>query len=185
MRQVSTELTTRWPPLPKLFSTMELEDIMVHRNVIGWIFTVYLSVCEKQLVWQNVIFNNQVYVRYSVQSIILDELGECHESCNLFPSFVSIAFLLHIFFWRVINNPNPTQRPYNNDEQNFHNQTKLVLKDQITSFVTLKFHIYSSGSKEGFCHGVIFRSANRPVRQPSPSLDSAFPRQSHSCLPSN
>ncbi|KAJ6908126.1 hypothetical protein NC651_018538 [Populus alba x Populus x berolinensis] len=35
MRQVSTELTTRWPPLPKLFSTMELEDIMVHRNVIG------------------------------------------------------------------------------------------------------------------------------------------------------
>ncbi|KAJ6876365.1 MDIS1-interacting receptor like kinase 2-like [Populus alba x Populus x berolinensis] len=32
---VSTELTTRWPPLPKLFSTMELEDIMVHRNVIG------------------------------------------------------------------------------------------------------------------------------------------------------
>ncbi|KAJ6869555.1 hypothetical protein NC651_034326 [Populus alba x Populus x berolinensis] len=35
MRQVSTELTTRWSPLPKLFSTMELEDIMVHRNVIG------------------------------------------------------------------------------------------------------------------------------------------------------
>ncbi|XP_061952356.1 MDIS1-interacting receptor like kinase 2-like [Populus nigra] len=35
MRQVSTELTTRWPPLPKLFSTMELEDIMVHRYVIG------------------------------------------------------------------------------------------------------------------------------------------------------
>jgi serine/threonine protein kinase len=35
MRQVSTELTTRWPPLPKLFSTMELEDILVHRNVIG------------------------------------------------------------------------------------------------------------------------------------------------------
>ncbi|XP_052303477.1 MDIS1-interacting receptor like kinase 2 isoform X14 [Populus trichocarpa] len=35
MRQVSTELTTRWPPLPKLFSTMELEDIMVHRNDIG------------------------------------------------------------------------------------------------------------------------------------------------------
>nr|XP_034924551.1 MDIS1-interacting receptor like kinase 2-like [Populus alba] len=35
MRQVSTELTARWPPLPKLFSTMELEDIMVHRNVIG------------------------------------------------------------------------------------------------------------------------------------------------------
>lgn len=35
MRQVSTEITTRWPPLPKLFSTMELEDIMVHRNVIG------------------------------------------------------------------------------------------------------------------------------------------------------
>ncbi|KAJ6869572.1 hypothetical protein NC651_034340 [Populus alba x Populus x berolinensis] len=35
MRQVSTALTTRWPPLPKLFSTMELEDILVHRNVIG------------------------------------------------------------------------------------------------------------------------------------------------------
>jgi len=35
-------------------------------------------------------------------------------------------------------------------QQNFHNQTKLVLKDQITLFVTLKFHIYSSGSKEGF-----------------------------------
>ncbi|KAJ6995164.1 MDIS1-interacting receptor like kinase 2-like [Populus alba x Populus x berolinensis] len=35
MRQVSTELTTRWPPLPKLFSTMELEDILVHGNVIG------------------------------------------------------------------------------------------------------------------------------------------------------
>ncbi|KAJ6889851.1 MDIS1-interacting receptor like kinase 2-like [Populus alba x Populus x berolinensis] len=35
MQQVSTELTTRWPPLPKLFSTMELEDILVHRNVIG------------------------------------------------------------------------------------------------------------------------------------------------------
>ncbi|KAJ6971045.1 MDIS1-interacting receptor like kinase 2-like [Populus alba x Populus x berolinensis] len=35
MRQVSTELTTRWPPLPKLFSTMELEDILVHKNVIG------------------------------------------------------------------------------------------------------------------------------------------------------
>ncbi|KAJ6903905.1 MDIS1-interacting receptor like kinase 2-like [Populus alba x Populus x berolinensis] len=35
MRQVSTEFTTRWPPLPKLFSPMELEDIMVHRNVIG------------------------------------------------------------------------------------------------------------------------------------------------------
>ena len=34
---------------------------------------------------------------------------------------------------------------------NFHNiQTKLVLKDQITSFVMLKFHIYSSGSIEGF-----------------------------------
>jgi len=35
------------------------------------------------------------------------------------------------------------------------------------------------------CHGVIFCYANKPVRQPSPSLDSAFPRQSHSCLPSN
>jgi len=35
------------------------------------------------------------------------------------------------------------------------------------------------------CHGVIFCSTNKPVRQPSPSLDSAFPRQSHSCLPSN
>ena len=35
MKQVSTELTTRWPPLPKLFSTMELEDILVHRNDIG------------------------------------------------------------------------------------------------------------------------------------------------------
>ncbi|KAJ6903908.1 MDIS1-interacting receptor like kinase 2-like [Populus alba x Populus x berolinensis] len=35
MQQVSTELTTRWPPLPKLFSTMEMEDILVHRNVIG------------------------------------------------------------------------------------------------------------------------------------------------------
>jgi hypothetical protein len=40
-------------------------------------------------------------------------------------------------------------------------------------------------SIEGNCHGVIFRSANKPVRQPSPSLDSAFPHQSHSCLPSN
>ena len=38
---------------------------------------------------------------------------------------------------------------------------------------------------ERVCHGVIFRSANKPVRQPSPSLDSAFSRQSHSCLPSN
>jgi hypothetical protein len=35
------------------------------------------------------------------------------------------------------------------------------------------------------CHGVIFRSANKPVWQPSPSLDSTFPRQCHSCLPSN
>ncbi|PNT01805.1 hypothetical protein POPTR_015G123800v4 [Populus trichocarpa] len=35
MRQVSTELTTRWPPLPKLFSTIELEDELVHRNVNG------------------------------------------------------------------------------------------------------------------------------------------------------
>ncbi|XP_061953062.1 MDIS1-interacting receptor like kinase 2-like [Populus nigra] len=35
MRHVSTELTTRWPPLPKLFSAMELEDILVHRNAIG------------------------------------------------------------------------------------------------------------------------------------------------------
>ncbi|XP_011000225.1 PREDICTED: probable leucine-rich repeat receptor-like protein kinase At1g35710 [Populus euphratica] len=35
MQQVSTELTTRWPPLPKLFSTIELEDILVHRKVIG------------------------------------------------------------------------------------------------------------------------------------------------------
>jgi hypothetical protein len=35
MRQVSKELTTRWPLLPKLFSTMELEDILVHKNVIG------------------------------------------------------------------------------------------------------------------------------------------------------
>jgi hypothetical protein len=35
------------------------------------------------------------------------------------------------------------------------------------------------------CHGVIFRSANKSVRQPSPLLDSAFPHQSHSCLPSN
>jgi serine/threonine protein kinase len=35
MRQVSTELTTRWPPLPKLFSTIELEGELVHRNVIG------------------------------------------------------------------------------------------------------------------------------------------------------
>ncbi|XP_011000224.1 PREDICTED: probable LRR receptor-like serine/threonine-protein kinase At4g08850 [Populus euphratica] len=35
MRQVSTELTTRWPPLPKLFSTIELEDELVHRNVKG------------------------------------------------------------------------------------------------------------------------------------------------------
>ena len=30
----------------------------------------------------------------------------------------------------------PTQRPYNIDEQNFHNQTKPVLENQITSFVT-------------------------------------------------
>jgi serine/threonine protein kinase len=35
MRQVSTELTTRWPPLPELFSTIELEDELVHRNVNG------------------------------------------------------------------------------------------------------------------------------------------------------
>ncbi|KAJ6876097.1 MDIS1-interacting receptor like kinase 2-like [Populus alba x Populus x berolinensis] len=35
MRQVSTELTTRSPPLPKLFSTIELEDELVHRNVKG------------------------------------------------------------------------------------------------------------------------------------------------------
>jgi serine/threonine protein kinase len=35
MRQVSTELTTRWPPLPKLFSKIELEDELVHRNVNG------------------------------------------------------------------------------------------------------------------------------------------------------
>jgi serine/threonine protein kinase len=35
MRQVITELTIRWPPLPKLLSRMEMEDILVHRNVIG------------------------------------------------------------------------------------------------------------------------------------------------------
>ena len=35
MLQVSTHLTTRWPPLPKLFSTIELEDELVHRNVTG------------------------------------------------------------------------------------------------------------------------------------------------------
>ena len=35
MRQVSTELSTRWPPFPKLFSTIELEDELVHRNVNG------------------------------------------------------------------------------------------------------------------------------------------------------
>jgi hypothetical protein len=33
--------------LPKLFSTMELEDILVHKNVIGWIFIVYLGVLWK------------------------------------------------------------------------------------------------------------------------------------------
>ena len=33
--------------------------------------------------------------------------------------------------------------------------------------------------------GLIFRNEIQPVRQPSPSLDSAFPRHSHSCLPSN
>jgi hypothetical protein len=41
-------------------------------------------------------------------------------------------------------------------------------------------------SSDTNCHGAIFfRYANKPVRQPSPSLDSAFPRQSHSCLPNN
>uniref|UniRef100_A0A6N2LPX3 non-specific serine/threonine protein kinase n=1 Tax=Salix viminalis TaxID=40686 RepID=A0A6N2LPX3_SALVM len=35
MLQVSTKLTTRWPPLPKLFSTIELGDELVHRNVTG------------------------------------------------------------------------------------------------------------------------------------------------------
>uniref|UniRef100_A0A6N2LU75 non-specific serine/threonine protein kinase n=1 Tax=Salix viminalis TaxID=40686 RepID=A0A6N2LU75_SALVM len=35
MLQVSTKLTTRWPPLPKLFSTIELEDELVHRNFTG------------------------------------------------------------------------------------------------------------------------------------------------------
>ncbi|XP_061952702.1 MDIS1-interacting receptor like kinase 2-like [Populus nigra] len=35
MRQVITELTTRWPSLPKRLSRMEMEDILVHRNVIG------------------------------------------------------------------------------------------------------------------------------------------------------
>ncbi|KAG5230496.1 LRR receptor serine/threonine-protein kinase [Salix suchowensis] len=33
MLQVSTQFTTRWPPLPKLFSTIELGDELVHRNV--------------------------------------------------------------------------------------------------------------------------------------------------------
>uniref|UniRef100_A0A6N2M4U9 non-specific serine/threonine protein kinase n=1 Tax=Salix viminalis TaxID=40686 RepID=A0A6N2M4U9_SALVM len=35
MLQVSTQLTARWPPLPKLFSRIELEDELVHRNVTG------------------------------------------------------------------------------------------------------------------------------------------------------
>uniref|UniRef100_A0A6N2LRP3 Protein kinase domain-containing protein n=1 Tax=Salix viminalis TaxID=40686 RepID=A0A6N2LRP3_SALVM len=35
MLQVSTQLTTRWPPLPKLFSTIELGDELVHKNVTG------------------------------------------------------------------------------------------------------------------------------------------------------
>ena len=35
MLQVSTKLTARWPPLPKLFSTIELEDELLHRNVTG------------------------------------------------------------------------------------------------------------------------------------------------------
>jgi hypothetical protein len=30
--------------LPKLFSTIELEDELVHRNVNGWIFTFYFPV---------------------------------------------------------------------------------------------------------------------------------------------
>jgi hypothetical protein len=81
MRQVSTELTTRWPPLPKLFSTMELEDILVHRNDIGWIFTVYLAVLWKttcQVIANGSAGNSVplpsrgviVCVRYSVQSFI-------------------------------------------------------------------------------------------------------------------
>jgi hypothetical protein len=43
----------------------------------------------------------------------------------------------------------------------------------------------NKNTKEALCHGVIFRYANKPVRQPSASLDSDFPRQSHSCLLSN
>ncbi|KAG5230497.1 MDIS1-interacting receptor kinase [Salix suchowensis] len=35
MLQVSTQLTARWPPLPKLFSTIQLGDELAHRNFTG------------------------------------------------------------------------------------------------------------------------------------------------------
>jgi hypothetical protein len=58
--------------LPKLFSTIELEDELVHRNVNGWIFTFYFPV--KKPVAQVVIVSQSsqevlfVCLRYSVQS---------------------------------------------------------------------------------------------------------------------
>ena len=41
MRQVSSELTTLRASLPKPFPTIELNDVLLDRNAIGWTFTVF------------------------------------------------------------------------------------------------------------------------------------------------
>ena len=73
MQQVSTELTTRWPPLPKLFCTIELEDELVHGNVHGWIFTVYFPVKEPvaQLVIESHTFQEVLLYVLDIQSKVL------------------------------------------------------------------------------------------------------------------
>jgi len=38
MRQVASELIARWPPLPKSFSAITLEDLMPQTTVTGWEF---------------------------------------------------------------------------------------------------------------------------------------------------
>jgi len=66
--------------------------------------------------------------------------------------------------------------------------TAVALPNQSVDLATESFSLFCQESNHALIpnfHGVIFRSAKKPVRQPSPSLDSAFPRQSHSCLPSN
>jgi hypothetical protein len=39
MRQVASELIARWPPLPKSFSAVTLEDLMPQTTVTGWEFS--------------------------------------------------------------------------------------------------------------------------------------------------